>query len=410
MHHIVRGDGGREFYRLTCPDRADVNGLYQKVHDEHYQRAGSDYCVIRNAEGEWCVTDGTQYLLNLIDTAAEPTDVRAWRYRSTTDGKMKPCTSGVTLYKPIVQNAGCDECKAYPIVGEAYYCTVRHDYDLCSDCEGRSVQPYPTVKYYVNHQRPHTFVYRCHIAEDLSSVPTFNFTPDATHVDVTCTHCKASPIVGPRYKCTARPDYDLCAACEATTATDGAQPHAMIKIYDPRHHPAHIEYMDRTRTETFIHNCAFLEHMYHPELLDENCGEDCYLDPVYVVTPPAVEPTEQHQRLNFGTSSAYTTTAGTSRGATLSFGAESFVVTCPNWPALDGVYTLECEGQYQCQGNRANTLIRHPVEGVWCISDGNRFLVMATDTATLPSTVTEWKCLQVGKGWVKCPSMTVVKY
>jgi Zn-finger nucleic acid-binding protein len=35
------------------------------------------------------------------------------------------------------------------------------------------------------------------------------------------------PIVGPRYRCTGRDNYDLCGRCEGLYL----QPHAMIKIY-----------------------------------------------------------------------------------------------------------------------------------------------------------------------------------
>ena len=53
---------------------------------------------------------------------------------------------------------------------------------------------------------------------------------EATHSGVTCDGCGMSPIVGVRFKCTGRPDYDLCSACEAKTA----QPYPMMKIVSPR--------------------------------------------------------------------------------------------------------------------------------------------------------------------------------
>lgn len=53
---------------------------------------------------------------------------------------------------------------------------------------------------------------------------------EATHSGVTCDGCGMSPIVGIRYKCTGRPDYDLCSACEAKTP----QPYPMMKITTPR--------------------------------------------------------------------------------------------------------------------------------------------------------------------------------
>jgi len=57
--------------------------------------------------------------------------------------------------------------------------------------------------------------------------------PKTVHHGYTCDGCQTSPIVGIRYKCSARPDYDLCENCEATMET----PHPMIKIREPKHAP-----------------------------------------------------------------------------------------------------------------------------------------------------------------------------
>jgi len=50
--------------------------------------------------------------------------------------------------KEVHEGVTCNECKISPIVGTRYKCTVREDYDLCSFCEHRVVQPYPVVKVY----------------------------------------------------------------------------------------------------------------------------------------------------------------------------------------------------------------------------------------------------------------------
>jgi hypothetical protein len=52
----------------------------------------------------------------------------------------------------------------------------------------------------------------------------------ASHAQVTCDECGISPIVGARFKCTVRHDFDLCSKCEGKVT---AQPFPMIKIYDP---------------------------------------------------------------------------------------------------------------------------------------------------------------------------------
>jgi hypothetical protein len=49
------------------------------------------------------------------------------------------------------------------------------------------------------------------------------------HSGVTCNECKAHPVIGIRYKCTEREDYDLCEFCERKKI----QPYPMIKIVEP---------------------------------------------------------------------------------------------------------------------------------------------------------------------------------
>jgi hypothetical protein len=43
----------------------------------------------------------------------------------------------------------CDECSMYPIIGPLYTCTGRNNYDLCSSCEMKKMQPFPMWKTYV---------------------------------------------------------------------------------------------------------------------------------------------------------------------------------------------------------------------------------------------------------------------
>jgi Ig-like domain from next to BRCA1 gene/Zinc finger, ZZ type/PB1 domain len=58
----------------------------------------------------------------------------------------------------------------------------------------------------------------------------------AIHSNVRCDSCDVCPIVGTRYKCCVRDDYDLCELCESKEA----QPHPMIKINTPDQAPAAI--------------------------------------------------------------------------------------------------------------------------------------------------------------------------
>jgi len=66
-----------------------------------------------------------------------------------------------------------------------------------------------------------------------------------THAHVTCDECGMSPIIGPRFKCSVRSDFDLCQGCEAA----GLQPYPMIKVYHPDQNPlAIIVAVDDDRT------------------------------------------------------------------------------------------------------------------------------------------------------------------
>lgn len=55
----------------------------------------------------------------------------------------------------------------------------------------------------------------------------------SVHLGVACDGCGVAPILGARYKCTVRKNFDYCAACEATKD----HPHAFLKINDPAQAP-----------------------------------------------------------------------------------------------------------------------------------------------------------------------------
>jgi hypothetical protein len=80
------------------------------------------------------------------------------------------------------------------------------------------------------------------------------------HTGITCDECGMSPIIGIRYKCTVRNDFDLCAACEAKRV----QPHAMIKIFDPSQAPAVLVYgLDEDRRERWQRGCRQPQGHHH---------------------------------------------------------------------------------------------------------------------------------------------------
>ena len=62
--------------------------------------------------------------------------------------------------------------------------------------------------------------------------------PTAVHARVVCDVCDMSPIVGTRYKCAVRSDFDLCEGCERTAGS--ASPFPYLKIRTPAQAPAAI--------------------------------------------------------------------------------------------------------------------------------------------------------------------------
>ena len=61
------------------------------------------------------------------------------------------------------------------------------------------------------------------------------------HVNVTCDGCNMSPIVGPRYKCLVRDDFDLCTRCNSLEAEPFPKvrvPAAKVRVCRRRRRPA----------------------------------------------------------------------------------------------------------------------------------------------------------------------------
>jgi len=63
----------------------------------------------------------------------------------------------------------------------------------------------------------------------------------SVHSHYYCNECGADPIVGPRYKCSVCPDFDICENCEKTIQ----HPHLFLKINHPKdieklHHTSHM--------------------------------------------------------------------------------------------------------------------------------------------------------------------------
>jgi len=131
----------------------------------------------------------------------------AWRQPAPTPNPTPaPQQQGAAVHEGV----HCDGCGAHPIVGARYKCTVCYDYDLCSKCEatGQHDERHPLIK---------------------MNMPKKT---EAVHHRVICDGCNASPIVGPRFKCTVCHDFDLCAKCEQSGQHDPSHP--LVKMVVPQ--------------------------------------------------------------------------------------------------------------------------------------------------------------------------------
>jgi hypothetical protein len=232
---------------VVCPARTELSGVYEFTQEEAFQQQGGPYVLTRNPQDNlWCINNGDFFLVTSFDTAADPSLVQYWKVR--VEKKFVRCAE-MRVFKPSVhKGVRCDECNAKPILGVRYKCAGRDDYDLCAACEAKKTQPFPTLKLYANEQRPDSFEYTCASNSDITKIPTNSLPANTPHTGIACSGCRASPIVGPRFLCTVRAGYNLCAACEASTQQMGLQPHAMLKICDPKHAPSRVVYTANEET------------------------------------------------------------------------------------------------------------------------------------------------------------------
>jgi hypothetical protein len=122
----------------------------------------------------------------------------------------------------------CGECFQSPIREDRYTCTRRPDFNICAACETATVQPYPMTKIRFPESPPQS-----PLTPPRPRAPSAPNSAARVHHGVTCGGCNQTPITGPRYKCSVRHNYDLCATCEASEP----QPYPMVKFYDPVQRP-----------------------------------------------------------------------------------------------------------------------------------------------------------------------------
>jgi hypothetical protein len=104
----------------------------------------------------------------------------------------------------------CDQCKAIPIMGVRYKCSMCPDYDLCSSCIE------PTVK---THDPQHLFLRVDSAAMSSAPSPVLANRTGLVHHSATCGGCGTTGFSGWRYQCV-QCQVDLCEACESAGKHD----------------------------------------------------------------------------------------------------------------------------------------------------------------------------------------------
>jgi hypothetical protein len=133
----------------------------------------------------------------------------------------------------------CSECQSPLMNGDiTFKCSARSNYEICQHCEENlnTRPPYPMVKFYPSSTQPRIVVTLQtngafpHPSSSSSSA-SHDQRKSSLHHGIRCNECGISPIVGIRYKCSGRHDYDLCMNCEQQKI----QPFPMVKIYSSEH-------------------------------------------------------------------------------------------------------------------------------------------------------------------------------
>jgi len=97
---------------------------------------------------------------------------RAIRFDISNDS-MEPVSAANVEAILAVEHPGvtCDGCGLFPITGPRFKCSIRKNFDLCSACESREVQPFPTLKIYDPQQSPASFIVTLHEDQPDASAP-----------------------------------------------------------------------------------------------------------------------------------------------------------------------------------------------------------------------------------------------
>ena len=113
----------------------------------------------------------------------------------------------------------CNNCGVSPITGVRFKCTFRDNFNLCEHCEIlTSPQPHPMLK--IRHPDQEPTGWKVSLAE------MNNWFHGAKESRI-CDSCCSRKTSGPRFRCTLRNGYEICASCEQKSPSH----FAMVKIY-----------------------------------------------------------------------------------------------------------------------------------------------------------------------------------
>jgi hypothetical protein len=133
----------------------------------------------------------------------------------------------VNLLSPESLSA-CAICRISLHDGIIFKCSARNNYELCQTCEGNTTHPFPMIKFYPTTTRPRSKItVSTRNSNEIPPHSSAESNKESVHVGIRCDECGVCPILGTRYKCSGRHDYDLCAHCEGRRH----QPFPMVKIY-----------------------------------------------------------------------------------------------------------------------------------------------------------------------------------
>jgi hypothetical protein len=143
---------------------------------------------------------------------------------------------------------------------------VRRDFDLCASCYNATEHEHPFIKIRDPAQAPRFFILV--VLPPLESIDT-SLDAFMCHNGVQCNQCGEAPIIGKRFKCLTRRNYDLCEKCfdEDTTGLPmleivrPSQAPAQIRCFDRRHHhdhrkeTRHLRKENRQRWREYMNRC-----------------------------------------------------------------------------------------------------------------------------------------------------------